>query len=140
MLINTVLTNSQHMVYYNATILLIMVCIFHYIVIIVCSFLNLVITWSFSHCLVIIDQTSQAFQSTMFIVAAESTYYSFKTNYFLKGYYDGDTLSQSLTRFSKYLNLFHLIHFTVILMIEFDTHVSFHDREVKSNMPYFWSV
>ena len=35
------------------------------------------------------------------------------------------------------LNLFHLIHFTVILMIT--THVSFHDREVKSSssMPYF---
>ena len=50
---------------------------------------------------------------------------------------DGDTLSQSLTRFSKYLNLnlFHLIYFTVILMIA--THVNFHDREVKSSMPYF---
>ena len=50
---------------------------------------------------------------------------------------DGDTLSQSLTRFSKYLkfNLFHLTHFTVILMIT--THVNFHDREVKSSMPYF---
>ena len=33
------------------------------------------------------------------------------------------------------INLFHLIHFTVILMIT--THVNFHDREVKSSMPYF---
>ena len=33
------------------------------------------------------------------------------------------------------LNLFHLIHFTVILMIA--THVNFHDREIKSSMPYF---
>ena len=50
---------------------------------------------------------------------------------------DGDTLSQFLTRFSKYLNLnlFNLIHFTVILMIA--TNVNFHDREVKSSMPYF---
>ena len=36
------------------------------------------------------------------------------------------------------LNLFHFIHFTKILMIA--TLVNFHDREVKSNMPYFGSV
>ena len=49
---------------------------------------------------------------------------------------DGDTLSQSLTRFSKYLKsqfiLFYLIHFTVILMTA--THVNIHDWEVISNM------
>ena len=33
------------------------------------------------------------------------------------------------------LNLAHLIHFTVILMIVTD--VNFHDREIKSGMPYF---
>ena len=33
------------------------------------------------------------------------------------------------------LNFFHLIHFAVILMIA--THANIHDKEVKSNMPYF---
>ena len=37
--------------------------------------------------------------------------------------------------YTSSLNIYHLIHFTVILMHA--THVNIHDREVKSNMPYF---
>ena len=50
---------------------------------------------------------------------------------------DGDTLSQSFTKFSKYLKyqFFHLIRFTVILMTA--TRVNIHDREVIFNIVYF---
>ena len=50
---------------------------------------------------------------------------------------DMDTLSQSFTKFSKYLslNLFYLIHSTVILITA--TQVKILDREAISNISYF---